>query len=165
MISKSGRKKLFPCLYPNFIGACPIWTKLTILLPLLKFHWCMSHMDKVNFHPYMHLSISQKNFENTVTRGGTIGRARGAKAPLKVSKKGKMKKYDVFSGIKARGGGFFHQNRTWMCLPDLENLTISIPIFCQISHPSVYHFQKKSTQFGSNWVLFTIICPKFTQFM
>ena len=63
------------------------------------------------------------------------------------------------------GGGFFHQNRTWMCLPDLENLTISIPIFCQISHPSVYHFRKKSTQFGSNWVLFTIICPKYTQFM
>ena len=62
-------------------------------------------------------------------------------------------------------GGFFHQNRTWMCLPDLENLTISIPIFCQISHPSVYHFRKKSTQFGSNWVLFTIICPKYTQFM
>ena len=28
-----------------------------------------------------------------------------------------------------------------------------------ISHPSVYHFRKKSTQFGSNWVLFTIICP------
>ena len=25
-----------------------------------------------------------------------------------------------------RGGGYFHQNRTWMCLPDLENLTISI---------------------------------------
>ena len=35
-----------------------------------------------------------------------------------------------------------------MCLPDLENLTISIPIFCQIFHPSVYHFRKKSTQFG-----------------
>ena len=62
-------------------------------------------------------------------------------------------------------GGFFHQNRTWMCLTDLENLTISIPIFCQISHPSVYHFRKKNTQFGSNWVLFTIICPKYTQFM
>ena len=27
------------------------------------------------------------------------------------------------------GGGFFHQNHTWMCLPDLKNLTISIPIF------------------------------------
>ena len=58
------------------------------------------------------------------------------------------------------GGGFFHQNRTWMCLPDLENLTISIPIFCQISHPSVYHFRKKSTQFGSNWVLFYNNLPK-----
>ena len=26
--------------------------------------------------------------------------------------------------------------------------------FCQISHPSVYHFQKKSTQFWPNWVFF-----------
>ena len=55
-----------------------------------------------------------------------------------------------------------HQNRTWMCLPHLENLTFSIPIFCPISHPSVYHFQKKSTQFWPNWMLFTIICPKYT---
>ena len=57
-------------------------------------------------------------------------------------------------------GGYFHQNRTWMCLPDLENLTFSIPIFCLIYHPSVYHFRKKSTQFCPNLVLFTIICPK-----
>ena len=28
-----------------------------------------------------------------------------------------------------------------------------------------YHFPKKSTQFCSNWVLFTIICSKYTQFM
>ena len=28
-----------------------------------------------------------------------------------------------------------------------KNLTFSIPIFCVISHPSVYHFRKKSTQF------------------
>ena len=41
------------------------------------------------------------------------------------------------------GGGFFHQNRAWMCLPDLENLTISIPILCQIYHPLVYHFLKE----------------------
>ena len=47
----------------------------------------------------------------------------------------------------ARGGGYFHQNRMWMCLPDLENLTFSIPIFCLTSHPSVYHFRKKSIQF------------------
>ena len=51
------------------------------------------------------------------------------------------------------GGGYFHQNRTWMCLPDVKNLTFSIPIFCLISHPSVYHFCKKRTQFGPNWVL------------
>ena len=76
-----------------------------------------------------------------------------------------MKWHFLQGSMESPGGGFFHQNRTWMCLPDLENLTISIPIFCQISHPSVYHFRKKSTQFGSNWVLFTIICPKYTQFM
>ena len=26
-------------------------------------------------------------------------------------------------------GGYSHQNRTWMCLPDLKYLTFSIPIF------------------------------------
>ena len=30
---------------------------------------------------------------------------------------------------------------------------------------SVYHFQNKSTQYYSNWLLFTIICSKYTQFM
>ena len=58
------------------------------------------------------------------------------------------------------GGCYFHQNRTWMCLPDLENMTFSIPIFYPISHPSVYHFWKKSTQFWPYWVLFTILSPK-----
>ena len=62
-------------------------------------------------------------------------------------------------------GGYFHQNRMWICLPDLENLTFSIPIFCPISHPSVYHLRKTSTQFWPNWVLFTKNCPKYTQFM
>ena len=62
------------------------------------------------------------------------------------------------------GGGYFHQNHMWMCLPDLENLIFSIPIFCLISQPSVYHFQKTIIQFWPNWVLFTIICPKYTQF-
>ena len=38
-------------------------------------------------------------------------------------------------------GGYFHQNRTWMCLPNLENLTFSIPIFRPITHPLVYQFQ------------------------
>ena len=52
-----------------------------------------------------------------------------------------------------------------MCLPNLENLTFSIPIFRSITHPIVYHFQKKSTQFCQNWVLFTIICSKYTQFL
>ena len=65
----------------------------------------------------------------------------------------------------AHRGGYFHQNRTWMCLPDFENLTFSTPIFCVISHQSVYHFWKKSTQFWPIWVLLTIICPKYTQFM
>ena len=27
------------------------------------------------------------------------------------------------------GGGYFHQNLMWMCLLDLENLTLSLPIF------------------------------------
>ena len=52
-----------------------------------------------------------------------------------------------------------------MWLLNVKNLTLSIPILCRISHPSVYHFQKKTTQFWPNWILFTIICPKYTQFM
>ena len=60
---------------------------------------------------------------------------------------------------------YFHQNCTWMCLPDLENLTISIQIFCLISRSSIYHFQKKSTKFRPNWVLITVFGPKYTQFM
>ena len=67
--------------------------------------------------------------------------------------------------LKLRGGGYFHQNHMWMCLLDLENLTISIPFFWPISHPSVYHFRKKSTQVWSNCVFFIIICPKYIQFM
>ena len=37
------------------------------------------------------------------------------------------------------------------CLPDVEDLTFSILIFGLSSHPSVYHFRKKSTQFGQIW--------------
>ena len=40
-------------------------------------------------------------------------------------------------------GGYFHQNRTWMCLPDLENLTFSIPIFCLISTHQYTIFERK----------------------
>ena len=46
---------------------------------------------------------------------------------------------DVRWVIKARGL-YFQQNHMWMCLPYLKNLTLSIPIFCPSSHPSVYHF-------------------------
>ena len=39
-------------------------------------------------------------------------------------------------------GGYFHQNRTWICLPDLENFTFCIPIFLPIYPPiSVPFFQ------------------------
>ena len=49
-------------------------------------------------------------------------------------------------------GDYFHQNCTWMCLPDLENLTFSIPIFCLISPPPFsIPFSKGSTQFWPNW--------------
>ena len=54
---------------------------------------------------------------------------------------------------------------TWMCLLDLENPTFSIPILNLISYPSVYHFRKKMTQFCPNWVLFTIFCLKYNQFL
>ena len=42
------------------------------------------------------------------------------------------------SRIPGGGGGV-----TWMWLPDIENLTFSIPIFCRISHPSVNRFSKE----------------------
>ena len=45
----------------------------------------------------------------------------------------------IFRYVLTPGGGYFHQNRTWMCLPDLENLTFSIyqflPNFPPISIP------------------------------
>ena len=47
----------------------------------------------------------------------------------------------TFIMIRTWGGGYFRQNRTWMCLPNLKNLTFSIPIFRPITHPLVYHFQ------------------------
>ena len=53
----------------------------------------------------------------------------------------------------------------WMCLPDFKILTFAIPIFVPIYHPSVHQFRKKkNTLFWSNWVLFTKICSKYTQF-
>ena len=61
------------------------------------------------------------------------------------------------------GGGYSPQSHTWMCLPNLENWTFTIPIFRPITHPSVYLFRWKSTQFCSNLVLLTIICSKYTQ--
>ena len=49
---------------------------------------------------------------------------------------------DVQPALKNKaggGGGDFRQNRTWMCLPNLENLNFSIQ-FPPITHPSVYLF-------------------------
>ena len=63
-------------------------------------------------------------------------------------------------------GGVFENFCMWMCLPDIEILTFSLPIFVPIYHPSVYQFcTKKTPQFSSNWVLFMTICLKYTQFM
>ena len=74
-----------------------------------------------------------------------------------------QKKNAIRSGLPP--GGLLSP-KSYMDVPvDLENLTFSIPIFCLIYHPSVYHFRKKSTQFCPNWMLFTIICPKYTQSM
>ena len=59
----------------------------------------------------------------------------------------------------ARMGVYFHKICTWMFLPDFENWTFSRPTDFSHNCPStsVYHFRKKSTQFGSNWMLFSII--------
>ena len=46
----------------------------------------------------------------------------------------------------------------WMCLPNFENLTFSIPCtFLQNYPPISILFSKKSTKFCPNWVLFTKI--------
>ena len=63
-----------------------------------------------------------------------------------------------------RRGCYFCLNHTWMCLPNLKNLTFSIPIFRPITHPSVYLFRQKRTKFCPNWVFFTIICSKTPNF-
>ena len=50
------------------------------------------------------------------------------------------------------GRRYFPQNCTRTYLPDLENFTFPILIIYAITHPSVHHFSKKSTQFCSNWL-------------
>ena len=52
-----------------------------------------------------------------------------------------------------------------MCLPNFKNLTFSKPFFWRITHPPVYQFLKKITKFCPNWMLFSIICSKYTQFL
>ena len=66
--------------------------------------------------------------------------------------------------LKSPGVGYSRQNCTWVGLPNLEKWTFSIQ-FLPITHPSVYPFRQKNTQFCSNWVLFTMICSKYTQFL
>ena len=51
-----------------------------------------------------------------------------------------------------------------MCLLGL-NLTFSIPIFAQLPTHQYTIFNKKNTQLCPNWVFFTIICSKYTQFL
>ena len=62
-------------------------------------------------------------------------------------------------------GGYFHQNHTWMCLPDLENLTISIPIFCLICPPISIPFSKEKhpilTKLGAFYNIWPKIHPIF----
>ena len=55
------------------------------------------------------------------------------------------------------GGGYFYQNCTWMCLPDVENPTF-LPNFPPISIP----FSKEKHPILTKLVLFTIIYPKYT---
>ena len=62
------------------------------------------------------------------------------------------------------GGGYFHKNLTWMCLPNLENFTFYtnfLPNYPPISIP----FMIEKHTICPNWVLFTIICSKYTQFL
>ena len=54
----------------------------------------------------------------------------------------------LFEPIVIPGGGFFHQNRTWMCLPDLENLTISIyQFFAKFPTHQYTIFERKTPNF------------------
>ena len=62
-------------------------------------------------------------------------------------------------------GVFFKNFSTWMWLPNNEILTFTIPIFVTTYHPSVYQFHTRNTQFFSSWVLFMMVCLKYTQFM
>ena len=54
---------------------------------------------------------------------------------------------DYFQELKTQGGGYSHQNRTWMCLPDLKNLTFFIPFFFLLTFPTHQYtiFEKKNT--------------------
>ena len=63
------------------------------------------------------------------------------------------------------GGGSIFTKIIRGCACRTSKIWLSLYQFYLISHPSVYHFGKKSTQFWPNWVLFTIMCPKYTQFI
>ena len=67
---------------------------------------------------------------------------------------------DILHIAPSRGGVTFTKIVRGCACWTLKNLTFSIPIFCPISHPSIYHF-RKSTQFWPNWVfLFYNNLPK-----
>ena len=67
-------------------------------------------------------------------------------------------------------GGFFHQftkNCTWMCLPDLENLTsLSLyQFFAKFPTHEYTIFESKAPNLDQIGCFIQQFCPKYTQFM
>ena len=62
-------------------------------------------------------------------------------------------------------GGYSCQNRTWMYLTNLENLTFSISIFTELATHQYTIFDIKAPNLGPNLVILSVSCSKCTQFL
>ena len=68
--------------------------------------------------------------------------------------------------ILPRGGGGSFTKIVRGCAYRTSKIWLSLyQFFAKFPTHQYTIFERQSTQFGSNWVLFTIICPKYTQFM
>ena len=59
---------------------------------------------------------------------------------------------------------YFHQNRTWMCLPNLKNLTFSTSTFCTMTHHQHTIFNRKSSNLPKLDPFLQLFAKKYTQF-
>ena len=141
---------------------CPCWLYLTMLEPggVLNWKWgtvmCRPYARPLRpfFHALFPKTAISEFFFSTFAWNHKFLENLHFKS-LKIEEKFSSYAYHLVKSWR----GYVCQNCMWMCLLHLEKLTFSIPTFSTITHPSVYHFRKKSTQFCS----IGCFLPKFAQ--